>query len=192
MWFVWNDQLSDFSWLKIFILPPHFTVSQLQMGVLSAEHMYAPPLHIKSALVIHSPLIWASVFYQMFAVLYPTVQAQKLQRLKKKKKGFCLSSCLMSSYVYLFWDQPFGWKQTSAPFLRNVTHSWGDVCHAWLPLWRCCGEKQLFLSAHKCWTHIQGLPAVCEYAFAWASVCCAYVGECPEAISCSLTHPTNI
>lgn len=89
-----NDQLPDFGWLKIINFSPHppshFIVSQLQwfglqMGILSAEHMHAPPLHFKSALVIHSPLMWASVFYEMFAALYPTVQAQKRHRLKTKK-----------------------------------------------------------------------------------------------------------
>lgn len=162
----------------------------LQMGVLSADHMHDLPLHINSPLVIHSPWMWASVFHGVFVALYPTGQAQKQHRFKKKDSAFL--SVLCQVMFILLWDQAFRWKQTIALFSRNVTHSWGDVCHAWLPLWRCCGEEQLFLSPHKYSTHIQGLPAVRECVFAWASVCCAYVGECPEAISCSLTHPTNI
>lgn len=51
---------------------------------------------------------------------------------------------------------------------------------------------ELFLAAGMYCTHTQRLPAACECVFARVGVCCARVGECPEAISCSLTHPTNI
>lgn len=49
---------------------------------------------------------------------------------------------------------------------------------------------ELFLSASIYCTHIPRLPAAHKRAFAHAGVCC--VGECPEVIICSLTHPTNI
>lgn len=91
MGFVWKWS-TVWLWLaKDHCFPPHFLVPQLQwfglqMGVLTAAQTHALPLHIKSALVIHSPLMWASVFYEMFAALYQTVQAQKCHRLVKKEK----------------------------------------------------------------------------------------------------------
>ena len=104
---------------------------------------------------------------------------------------------LLSS-IYLHWDQTSRSKEASS--LLSCPRKSSSVLGKHVPrvvasLWRCCGERQgvnlcVFVSvrmeAHTFLRVCTYIVCVCEF------VCCVYVSVCPEAISWSLTHSTNI
>lgn len=165
-----NDQLSDLGWLKIIAFPPtHLIVSQLQwfglqMGVLSAEHMHAPPLHIKFCI---SHLFTINVSFSLSCHVHCTVpnsSGTKAPQIKKKKKRIqpfflsyvklCLSA--LRSGLQVKTDHRSVLKECNSFLGRCVPRMAASLEVLW-------GETVIFVSAQVLNTH--------SGATCWARVC---------------------